>query len=125
MYKIMVVDDDEQINEALSLVLKKANYDTILRTSGKNLVQFVKDTCPDAILLDIRLMDEDGLSIAKDLKQDIITKNIPIILISARVGTLTEEQMAGAELYLPKPFRMRTLLAALTSLLPYNSVDTV
>src|SRR2546430_14746750 len=114
--RIMILDDDTQIVDVLGLVLSTAGYEAILETSGEDIEEKIKKTKPDLLIMDIRLLEYDGLKIAHSLKTNAELSNIPIILISARMGDLTQEQIPWTDvIYESKPFRMQKLLDDITS----------
>ena len=121
MKNILILDDDEQIVEALGIILKTAGYKVIQETDGQGIEEKVLQLRPDLMIIDIRLADANGLEITHNLKNNPKTKDIPVILMSARVGNLSKDQLEGANMWMPKPFRMRELLENITSLLAHSS----
>lgn len=106
MKKILIVDNEESILEAIRFILSDAGYAVETRTAIG--IAKIKKNLPDLILLDMRLSGKDGRSIAKELKLDNDTKHIPIILISASpIKSAKESYVDG---YIPKPFDIDFLL---------------
>lgn len=108
MKKILIVDNEESILEALGFILGEAGYkvETRLEIGVSN----VKKKLPDLILLDMRLSGKNGGEIAKKLKSDSETKNIPVILISASPINAKSVRKYGADDYIQKPFDIDFLL---------------
>lgn len=121
MNKVLVLDDDQQIVEALGIILRTAGYEVVCKTDPDNIESIVESTQPDIIILDIRLTHSSGFEVTRILRDNPATTDIPIILISARVGNISGDELQGADLYLPKPFRMHELLEAIQKLLVAHS----
>jgi PAS domain S-box-containing protein len=79
---ILVVDDDKNSSELLSVILKEAGYSVALLYSGKNVLKVVKNLKPDIITLDVFLPDINGWLVLKQLKNDPHTASIPVLIIS-------------------------------------------
>ncbi|MGI8419292.1 MAG: response regulator transcription factor [Candidatus Levyibacteriota bacterium] len=105
----MVVDDDTGIVAALTIMLEDAGYD-VASTSNGHIVSEVSESIPDLILLDIWMGDVDGRDVCKQLKRQNATKNIPIIMISARADAEISALNACANAFIAKPFEMDELL---------------
>jgi CheY-like chemotaxis protein len=107
--KVLVIDDDEGILSAFEAVLE-GEY-TVETFSNPELLQTLHEkNLPDLILLDVLLSGADGRDICKQLKNNPLTKNIPIIMISAHPGAAKTIKKAGADDYVAKPFEMDELL---------------
>lgn len=116
---LVVVDDEPDILELLSITLTKANFKTELFSNAEDLFEFLgKGNC-DLIILDINLPDMDGYEVCKFLKKDDIYSTIPIIMLSARGEEI--DKVVGLELgaddYITKPFSPRELTARVRSVL--------
>lgn len=88
--KILIIDDDEAIVEIWTLSLKKANFQVVSASSGKEGIQLAKNEMPDIILLDQIMPDMKGNDVLKTLKTDEQTKSIPVALVS----NYSENQLA-------------------------------
>ncbi len=120
--EILIIEDDADILELVRYNLAKAGYHVVCATDGAEGLRACRKKHPDALLLDIMLPSIDGLDICRSLKQDPETKDIPIIMISAR-GEETDVVVGlelGADDYLVKPFSPRVLLARLKAVLRRN-----
>jgi len=119
MSKILIVDDEPAIVEALSLRLGANGYEVISAADGVEGLQKARTEKPDLIILDIMLPKMDGLKVCRMLKFDEKHGSIPIILLTAKVQQLDLEQgkEAGADAYMTKPFRSDELLAKIKELL--------
>ena len=108
--QIMIVDDDTNILEFMHLALAFAGYDVRVSTSGRDLQKVKPDELPDLILLDVRLIDEDGRVICKQLKSHEQTRDIPVIMLSAHASESKIREVCPAEDFLAKPFHLETLI---------------
>src|SRR5581483_4579968 len=108
--KILVVDDDESILDALSLILEEEGYTVQSTIKGTEIYNKIKSFKPDLILLDVLISGSDGRQICKNLKHLDATRKIPIIMISAHPTANQGAYDCGADDYLPKPFDTKELL---------------
>ena len=108
--KILVADDDPAILEAIQMILELEGYNVDTTVDGQTIYKMEKDF-PDLLLLDIWMSGEDGRDICKYLKNDPLTKHIPIIMISASKDIMKSAKEAGANDFIAKPFDMNDLLA--------------
>ena len=112
MTRILIVDDDLAILEALDIMLQDAGYETETSTkNGEYVDQSLKMQRPDLIVLDILLSGHDGRAICKKLKSREATRHIPVILVSAHPNAEKSAFEAGADDFLAKPFDIDDLLA--------------
>jgi DNA-binding response OmpR family regulator len=107
--KIMIADDDPGIVDAVEMLLEFEGY-TVTSTVDGSTVLDMKEELPDLLLLDIWMSGEDGRDICKKLKSENITKNIPVIMISASRDIRDSAMAAGADDFLAKPFEMDELI---------------
>jgi CheY-like chemotaxis protein len=107
--KILVADDDPSIVDAIQLMLELYDYDVTTTVDGETIYKMEKDY-PDLLLLDIWMSGQDGREICKYLKNNPLTKNIPIIMISASRDIVESAKDAGADDFIAKPFQMDELL---------------
>lgn len=114
--QLLVVDDDTELCALLERYLKEQGYSVSYVGDGIEMDRFLNSNTVDLIILDLMLPGEDGLSLARHLRQ---TSNIPIIMLSARgeeIDRIIGLEM-GADDYLAKPFNPRELLARIKALL--------
>lgn len=109
MKKVFVVDDERSILEALEYMLIDEGYSVKTASRGTELLKLNNDL-PDVIVLDVLLSGEDGREIARKLKNQERTKNIPIVMISAHPNAQFTIKDCGADDFLPKPFDIQELL---------------
>jgi len=111
--KVLVVDDDPDILDALQLTLEDAGYEVTTSEKGE-YAENLRDTergLPDIIILDVLLSGKDGRIICQKLKSREDTKHIPILMISAHPNARQSIEAVGADDFLAKPFDVDDLLA--------------
>ncbi len=114
--KLLVVDDDPELQELITAYLSKQGYDIVAVGDGRAMDKALAAGGVDLVILDLMLPGEDGLSIAKRLKH---TVDIPIIMVSAQgedVDRIVGLEI-GADDYIGKPFNPRELLARVRAVL--------
>jgi two-component system phosphate regulon response regulator PhoB len=112
---ILAVDDEEDILELITYNLKKEGYRVAHALDGANALQFARERQPDLVILDLMLPGIDGLDVFRELKGDMRTRNIPVIMLTAKsedADVVTGLEL-GADDYITKPFSPRVLLARL------------
>lgn len=110
MKKILVIDDDKGIQEALRAVLEYGNYEVLIAGDEVEAFKIAEKDHPDLILLDLLLSGQDGKEIAKKLKSHNKTHKIPIIMLSAHPDAIKASAEGGADEFIAKPFEMNDLL---------------
>ncbi len=104
--KILIVDDDKFILEYMQINLQLDGYNVIEAFDGEEAIKKAQEILPDLILLDIMMPKVNGWEVCKTLKENAATKNIPIIMVSAKtqVDDFIKGMDAGATFYIMKPF---------------------
>ena len=121
-YKVMVVDDDENICELLRLYIEKEGYEVYIATNGNDVLDLFKRCSPDIILLDIMLPGKDGWQICRDIRK---ISMCPIIMLTAK-GEVFDKVMGlelGADDYIVKPFENKEVLARIKAVLRRTHYD--
>lgn len=124
--KVLVVDDEENIVEVVKFNLLKIGYNVLTAYSGEDALSLAQSHIPDLIVLDLMLPGIDGLEVCRILKADPKTRQIRILMLSAR-GEETDIVVGleiGADDYLPKPFSPRVLLARVKAVLRRDVEET-
>lgn len=103
--RILVVDDDESVCALIKSIME-GSYGIRVLLSGRDAVREAVDYMPDLILLDIHLSDGNGFTVMEELKKDMTTADIPVLLITGDNDNVTEENgfKSGAADYIRKPF---------------------
>jgi two-component system phosphate regulon response regulator PhoB len=125
--RILVVEDDRDINELIRYNLEKEGFEVLSLYDGLQAVEMVKSRKPDLVLLDLMLPECDGLDICRELKSEADLKGIPVIMITAK-GTESDVVIGlsmGADDYIVKPFSPQVLLARIKAIFRRLAVKDV
>ncbi len=125
--KILIVDDEEDILELLRYNLAREGYQIEAAESGEKTLKKVRTDPPELIVLDLMLPGIDGLEVARTLKNDPKTQDIPIIMLTAKgeEADVVAGLELGADDYITKPFSPRVLLARVRAVLRRQSQEPV
>jgi two-component system response regulator (stage 0 sporulation protein F) len=118
MAKILIVDDEEHIRFLYSEELSEAGYEVITADSGYKLMERIEEEKPDLIVLDIKMVDYNGL----DLLQDIRNKfyNMPVVLCTAYDTFKEDMKSIAADFYVIKSFDLSELKSKIAMALEAN-----
>ncbi len=107
----MVVEDNEKNRKLMRVVLKAKGYNIIEATTGEEALNLLKNQKPDIILMDIQLPGIDGLTLIKQIKASVVTKDIPIIAVTAYAMKGDEQKIldTGCDAYVSKPVNTQEL----------------
>lgn len=111
--KILVADDDQSLVRTLTWILKENGYDVVTAPGGEGLLQMLETERPNLLLLDIMMPKTDGLQLLERLKADERFRDLPVLMISSmppEEATVRALGLGAAD-FIPKPFRVRELLA--------------
>ena len=119
MALIYIIEDDESIREIEEYALKNAGYETAAFARASSFFDKLEELLPDLILLDVMLPDENGIDIVKQLRSSCITRNIPVIMVTAKTSELdlVKGLENGADDYIKKPFSVMELISRVKALL--------
>jgi CheY-like chemotaxis protein len=117
--KILVADDEVFMLRLLDMTLKKGGYTVISCRDGKEALAAAAAQLPQLIVLDVMMPGLDGLGALRQLKENPVTRAIPVVVLSAKGHALTkvEAEASGAVLFLAKPFSPNELLSAVQKIL--------
>ncbi len=117
--KILIVDDEKNIAEALKYNLEAEGFRTLTAHDGARALELARTELPELILLDWMLPEQDGLEVCRRLKQDAKTQSIAIIMLTVKSDE-TDKVLGlemGADDYITKPFSPRELVARVKAIL--------
>jgi two-component system alkaline phosphatase synthesis response regulator PhoP len=122
--KILIVDDDPDLVEAVSMILESKNFDVAAAYGGIEGLQKARTENPDLIVLDVMMPDKDGYAVCKELKADPALSKIPVLLLTAvvsKISTTRYTQQMGMETeaddYIDKPVEPEVLVKRIEALL--------
>ncbi|WP_166257098.1 phosphate regulon transcriptional regulator PhoB [Marinobacter salicampi] len=116
---VLIVDDEASIREMIAIALEMADYECLEAADARTAHALIVDRKPDLVLLDWMLPGTSGVELARRLKKDEGTAEIPIIMLTAKVEEDNKIQglEVGADDYITKPFSPRELVARLKAVL--------
>lgn len=122
---ILVVDDEAHITHVVSLKLRNAGYEVIAARDGEEGCEIAAQQLPDLIITDMQMPYMTGVDMAARLREKKPTANIPIIMLTARGYSLSDDDLRRTNIreMLSKPFSPREVLEKVTEALAENSGD--
>lgn len=119
MALIYVLEDDRNIREIEEIALKNAGFEVVSFETAGIFEQKMKEKLPDLLLLDLMLPDADGVELVKQLRINIMTRSLPVIMVTAKTTEIDKVKGldSGADDYLTKPFSVMELISRVKALL--------
>jgi DNA-binding response OmpR family regulator len=118
MQRVLIVDDDPDIQRLVSYNLSQAGFDVTTANTGRTALESIQRQAPDMVVLDLMLPDIDGIEVCRTLRQRDSSRRIPIVMLTAR-GEEVDRVVGfelGADDYVPKPFSPRELVLRVKSI---------
>ncbi|WP_285554159.1 response regulator transcription factor [Actinoplanes regularis] len=118
MTSVLVVDDDPTVLEIVETVLRSGGLEVEARRNGQDALRAAHEHVPDIAVLDVIMPDMTGLEVCRALREDAVTADIPILMLTGRGQWLDVASGfdAGADDYLVKPFTAQDLLTRIEAL---------
>lgn len=125
--KLLIVDDLPENLQMLGNTLREQGFQIAFATNGKQALVIAASKKPDLILLDMSMPEMDGLTVCKKLKENPITKNIPVIFLTARTESesIRKALSAGAVDYIVKPFNTSELINRVVTQLGLDKIKEI
>jgi len=119
MQKILIVEDERDIADLVGFNLERAGYEVLKAHDGITGAEMAIQRRPDLVILDLMLPGKDGYAVFKELRRDTRSRDIPVIMLTARAQTEDRIQglEAGADDYLTKPFSPKELMLRVQAVL--------
>jgi DNA-binding response OmpR family regulator len=116
---VLVADDEEDIRALVAFRLQRAGYDVITAADGEEALRLATTRLPDLIVLDMMMPKATGLEVTRSLRAQDATKDIPVIILTARAqeADVASGFEAGADDYVKKPFSPKDLQLRVQALL--------
>ena len=117
--KIVYVEDELEMIDLVKLILSRKGYEVIGAAGGREGLDMIRDLIPDLVLLDLMMPDIDGWDVYQQIRADEATKNIPVIVVTAKAQNIDKVlglHIAKVNDYISKPFSPQELV---------NSVEQV
>lgn len=118
-HRVVVVDDDKEIQEIVTFVLSRNGFDVAVASDGQQLQHVLVTTAPDLIILDVMMPGLDGYQIFASLRENAATRHIPVIIMTAHAENIYERisRDLGAAEHITKPFHPLDLVGKVQRLL--------
>ena len=122
--RILIVDDEPAIRETVAVALELADFDVLEADNAQRAHEYIVDERPDLVLLDWMLPSVSGIELARRLKREDATAEVPIIMLTAKSEEDNKIQGldVGADDYITKPFSTRELISRIKAVLRRTSV---
>jgi CheY-like chemotaxis protein len=116
--RILIIEDNQDNLDLMRLLLERAKYKVFTATDGATGLNIANKEQPEVILLDLAMPEMDGWEVARKLKNNILTKSIPIIAVTAHSFPKDRERAleAGCEAIIGKPFSVAKLIGEIEKL---------
>lgn len=113
LFDILIADDDPDLRDILRSVVEPAGFNVSEASDGKMALEMIRKNPPDLVLLDYSMPEMTGLEVCEHLRQDVLLRHIPVIMLTGRseIQDKVEGLNAGVDDYLIKPFEPTELLA--------------
>ena len=123
-FKILIVEDEPSISEAVEAYIKRAGYDTLTAFDGQEALKLWQEQQPDLIVLDLMLPKLNGVDVCKIIRAE--NSQVPIIMLTAKSSDadIVNGLDSGANDYVSKPFSMRVLLARIRAQLRQGDLNS-
>lgn len=118
--RAVYIEDEPEMIDLVRLILARKRYDVIGANGGRAGLDMVRKTLPDVVLLDLMMPDMDGWEVYHQLKADETTRDIPVIVITAKAQNIDKVlalHIAKVDDYIPKPFTPQELVDSLNKVL--------
>jgi DNA-binding response OmpR family regulator len=129
MYKLLVVDDDQEICQTTAKLLSKHDYEVLTAFDGEEALEKIRQEAPDIVLLDLMMPKLNGFDVLKEIREHYKEKWIPVIIISAQTDLkmVSKSYDLEADHYLTKPCTIENILngiRTMISLIPLRREST-
>jgi two-component system, OmpR family, response regulator VicR len=114
--RVVYIEDEPEMVDLVRLILKRKNYEVIGANGGREGLEMVRRLLPDVVLLDLMMPDMDGWEVYQQLKAEANTRDIPVIVITAKAQNIDKVlglHIAKVNDYISKPFSPKELVDSL------------
>lgn len=116
--RIVLIEDEPNIIEAIRFILSRAGWQVITHSDGLDAVEVVQEHAPDMLILDVMLPGRSGYDILRELREDTRFADLPVLMLTARGQSRDREmaERAGASRFMTKPFANSEVLETVEAL---------
>lgn len=118
--KVVYIEDEQEMIDLVRLILARKGYEVIGASGGREGFDLARKILPDVVLLDLMMPDMDGWEVYQQMKADVVTRHIPVIVVTAKAQNIDKVlglHIAKVEDYISKPFSPKELLDSLERVL--------
>ena len=117
--RVIVVDDDKEVQEIVTFALKKNGFEVAVASNGQQLQEMLATNTPDLVILDVMMPGLDGYQLFGSLRKNTATKHVPVIIMTAHAENIYERISLdlGAAVHITKPFHPLELVERVQGLL--------
>ena len=124
--RAVYIEDEQEMIDLVKLILSRKRFEVIGANGGREGLDAVRKNLPDVILLDLMMPDMDGWEVYQQLKADESTRDIPVIVITAKAQNIDKVlalHIAKVDDFIPKPFTPKDLLDSIEKVLQIQQPD--
>lgn len=116
--KIVLIEDEQHIAEALEFLFKQQGWSVVCHNDGASAAALIKAEAPGIVVLDIMILNKNGLDVLRELREDEATANLPVLMLTAKgqANNRTAAELAGATQFMTKPFSNSDLIDTIRTL---------
>ena len=118
--RIICVEDETEMIDLIRLILSRRGFEVIGAYGGKEGLEAIRKELPDLVLLDLMMPDMDGWEVYQQMKADVTTRDIPVIVVTAKAQSIDKVlglHIAKVDAYVAKPFSPQELLTSVEHVL--------
>ena len=118
--RILCIEDEPEMIDLIKLILGRRGYEVLGATGGIEGARLVRELLPDLVLLDLMMPDMDGWEVYQQMKADLTTRNIPVIVVTAKAQNIDKVlglHIAKVDDYIAKPFSPQELMESVEKIL--------
>jgi two-component system response regulator VicR len=126
VHRAVYIEDEQEMIDLVKLILSRKRFEVIGANGGREGLDAVRKNSPEVILLDLMMPDMDGWEVYQQLKADESTRDIPVIVITAKAQNIDKVlalHIAKVDDYIPKPFTPKDLLDSIEKVLKIQQPD--
>jgi two-component system response regulator VicR len=111
--RVVCVEDEPEMIDLIKLILSRKGFEVLGANGGEKGLELIRESLPDLVLLDLMMPEMDGWQVYQQLKADETTKDIPVIVVTAKAQNIDKVlglHIAKVDDYIPKPFSLQELI---------------
>lgn len=123
-HTVVVVEDEQEMIDLIELILSRRGFEVFGANGGVQGLKAIREHKPDLVLLDLMMPEMDGWQVYQQLKADVETENIPVIVVTAKAQNIDKVlglHIAKVDDYIPKPFSLEELVTRIEKVLKRNA----